>query len=230
MGRKVHPKIFRIGINQDWDSHYFATRWHFAPYITIDEGIRDYIKGLFAKGVVERIVMEHSSNVVKVVIFTPRPGLVIGKQGGQIKTIEKRLKEILQVKRMFSGAKGKQQNISIEIKEIKDPETKASLVAQDIATQLERRIPHRSVIKGTLGKLMRQKIIKGAKIKVKGRLDGAEIARCEWVSSGSVPLQTLRSDIDYGFSEAITKFGTVGVKVWIYKGQSFGGNVGEPLF
>lgn len=241
MGRKVHPKIYRIGINQDWDSRFFASRWHFAPRLLIDELIRTYLGGSFAKGIIERVIVEHGSNTLKVIISTSRPGLVVGKQGAQIKQIEKKIREILELhqeniasplstKKASGQAQRKQKNVAIEIQEVKDPETSASLVSQEVALQLERRMPYRRTIKGMLGKLMRHKAIKGAKIKVKGRLGGAEIARSEWVSQGSVPLQTLRSDIDYGFCQAVTKFGTIGVKVWIYKGEVFGQKEAEASF
>ncbi len=234
MGRKVHPIVYRLGVNKEWDSRYFALHWHFTPYIKIDEAIRNYLKETFQKGVIEKVLFEHSSNKFRVIIYTPRPGLVVGRQGMQTKLIEKKINQIIESSRTLLKSKNqpaenkskqlnkeKQPLVSIEIREIKDSDASASIVAQDIAVQLERRMPFRKTIKGMLAKLMRHKDIKGAKIKVKGRLDGAEIARCEWVAGGSVPLQTLRSDIDYSLSQAITKFGTIGVKVWIYKGEIF---------
>lgn len=224
MGRKVHPKIFRIGINQEWDSRYYASRWHFEPYLQIDEAVRDYLKGLFPKGIVGKVALEHGSNTLKVIIFTPRPGLVVGRQGTQIKQIEKAVQMIFESSKMAERMLGRKRvsGISLEIREIKEPETSASLVSQEIASQLERRMPFRRVMRGMLAKLMRHKDIKGAKIRVKGRLNGAEIARSEWVFGGNVPLQTLRANIDYGFCQAVTKFGSIGVKVWIYKGDVFG--------
>jgi len=223
MGRKVHPKIFRIGITQEWDSHYYASRWHFEPYLQIDEAVRDYLKGLFPKGIVGNVIFEHGSNMLKVIIFTPRPGLVVGRQGAQIKQIEKAVQAIFESSQSTKrgGGKKRTSGVSLEIREVKEPETSASLVSQEIASQLERRMPFRRVMRGMLAKLMRHKDIKGAKIRVKGRLNGAEIARSEWVSGGNVPLQTLRADIDYGFCQAVTKFGSIGVKVWIYKGEIF---------
>ena len=242
MGRKVHPVAYRLGVNKESDSRYFASRWHFTPYLKIDEAIRNYLLKIFQKGIIEKIELEHASNTFRLIIHTPRPGLVVGKQGAQTKQIEKKVQELLESHRnsfrvyepssraqaegkqtglLKSRGKEKQPLVSIDIREVKEPETKSSLVAQEIASQLERRMPYRKTIKGMLSKLMRHKEVKGAKIKVKGRLDGAEIARCEWVSAGSVPLQTLRSDIDYSFYQAITKFGTIGVKIWIYKGEIF---------
>jgi len=225
MGRKVHPKIFRIGINQDWDSHYYAPRWHFGPYLEVDEDVRNYLTGLFPKGIVEKVILEHGSNTLKVIISTPRPGLVVGRQGAQIKQIEKTIQAIFESsqasKKTPNTGKKRVSGVTLEIREIKEPETSASLVSQEVASQLERRMPFRRVMRGMLAKLMRHRDIKGAKIRAKGRLNGAEIARSEWVSGGSVPLQTLRADIDYGFSQAGTKFGSIGVKVWLYKGETF---------
>lgn len=224
MGRKVHPKVFRIGVNQDWDSRYFARRWNFGPYLSIDEAVRSYLFSSFPRGVIEKVILEHGSQKLKVVVYTSRPGLIVGRQGVQIKEIEKHVQKIFAARQkgLPMGGKAKQLTVTVDIQEVREPELSASLVSQEIASQLERRMPFRRVMRGMLAKLMRHRDIKGAKIRVKGRLNGAEIARSEWVSSGNVPLQTLRADIDYGFCQAVTKFGTIGVKVWIYKGEVFG--------
>lgn len=235
MGRKINPKLYRIGINQDWDSHWFAPKGRFGFYLKADKHIRDAVFKLFPKGVIDKVVIERSPSVLKVVISTPRPGLVVGRQGVQIKKIEEQITSL--VNRNDTSRKGQKDGIphknstpasnkkavriSIEIQEIKEPELYAHLISQEVAAQLERRMPYKRILKQSLARLMRHKGVKGAKIKVKGRLGGADIARAEWVFSGSVPLQTLRSDISYGFSEAITKWGAVGVKVWIYKGEIF---------
>lgn len=235
MGRKIHPKLYRLGINQDWNSHWFAPKGRFGFYLKADTCIRDMVLKLFPKGVIERVAIERSPSILKVVIFTPRPGLVVGRQGVQIKKIEEQITSFVKQHiesrgrsegivsdKSISPASGKKAvRISIEIQEIKEPELYAHLISQEIAAQLERRMPYKRILKQSLARLMRHKGVKGAKLKVKGRLGGADIARAEWVFAGSVPLQTLRSDISYGFSEAITKWGVVGVKVWIYKGEVF---------
>ncbi len=215
MGRKIDPRLYRLNINKDWNSHWFAPKGKFGPYLKADETIRDIIVSLFLKGVIEKVVIERSLDILKIVIFTPRPGLVVGKQGSQIREIEAKVKSFV------NEGSAKPIKVTLEIQEVSDPETHASIVADEVANQLEKRMPYKRVLKQALGRIMRNKIAKGAKIKIKGRLGGADIARVEWVFEGSVPLQTLRSDIDYGFSEAITKWGAVGVKVWIYKGQVF---------
>lgn len=215
MGRKIDPRVYRLNINKDWDSHWFAPRGKFGAYLKVDGLIRSTLFSLFPKGIIDKVLIERSLNALKVTITTPRPGLVVGKQGAQIRDIEKRIGG-------FINQPGiKPLKLTVEIREIKDPELHAHIIAQEVAGQLEKRMSHKRVLKQTLGRLMRNKGAKGVKIKVKGRLDGADIARAAWVFNGSVPLQTLRSDIDYGFSEAITKWGVVGVKVWIYKGQVF---------
>ena len=215
MGRKINPRLYRLSINKNWDSHWFAPRGKFKPYLEADQMIRNIILSFFGRGIIEKVVIERSLDTLKVIIVTPRPGLVVGKQGSQIRDIESKIKSVLHQE----GAKPLR--LSLEIQEITDPETHAAIIADEIAGQLEKRMPYKRVLKQTLARIMRNKDVKGAKIKIKGRLGGADIARTEWVFAGSVPLQTLRSDIDYGFSEAITKWGAVGVKVWIYKGEVF---------
>jgi len=218
MGRKINPRLYRLQIRKDWNSHWFAARGKFGPYLQLDYTVRKMIRSFFPKGVIEKVLIERSSNALKVVISTTRPGLVVGKQGVQIREIEKKVGELV---KQFTKEGASKLRVSIEIQEIKDPELRAHIVAEEVASQLERRMPYRRVLRQTLERLMRHKEIKGAKIKAKGRLGGAEIARSEWVFAGSVPLQTLRSDIDFGFAEAITKWGVVGVKAWIYKGEVF---------
>lgn len=214
MARKIDPRIYRIGISKDWDSHWFAPKGKFGPYLAVDHKIRTIVFSLFTKGLIDKVLIERSLNALKVTILTPRPGLVVGKQGAQIRDVEKKIAAVV-------NKGGKPLRVTVEIQEIKDPELHANIIAQEMAAQLERRMSYRRILKQTLGRLTRHKEVKGAKLKVKGRLDGADIARSGWVFTGSVPLHTLRSDIDYGFAEAITKWGVVGVKVWIYKGEVF---------
>jgi len=165
MGRKVHPIVYRLGVNKEWDSRYFALHWGFTPFIKIDEAIRNYLTKTFQKGVIEKVLFEHSSNKFRAIIYTPRPGLVVGRQGAQTKLIEKKINQIIESSRTFLKSqnkvkqlhKEKQPLISIEIREVKDSEASASIVAQDIAVQLERRMPFRKTIKGMLAKIMRNK-------------------------------------------------------------------------
>ncbi|MBI3335872.1 MAG: 30S ribosomal protein S3 [Candidatus Portnoybacteria bacterium] len=218
MGRKINPRLYRINILKNWNSHWFAPKLKFKSYLEVDHKIREMVFSLFQKGVIDKVIIERSSNSLKVIIFTTRPGLVVGKQGTQIREIERRVGKFV---KESSDEKVGKLRMAVEIQEIKDPELHANIIAQEVASQLERRMPYKRILKQTLERVKKSKEVKGVKIKVKGRLGGAEIARTEWVFAGSVPLQTLRSDIDYGFSEAITKWGAVGVKVWIYKGQMF---------
>lgn len=214
MGRKINPKLYRLHTNQDWESHWFAPRGRFGSGLKMDYTIREMVFGLFQKGIIDKVRIERSLSNLKVIISTPRPGLVVGKQGVQIRQIESNVAT-------FCAKELKPPRVSIEVQEIKNPELHAHLMAQEVASQLEKRMSYRRVLKQMLARLMRHKNVKGAKIRAKGRLGGAEIARSEQVFAGSVPLQTLRSDIEYGFCQAITKWGAIGVKVWIYKGEVF---------
>lgn len=216
MGRKINPRLYRMNILKDWDSHWFAPKLKFRSYLEVDHKIREMVFSLFQKGVIDKVTVERSSSSLKVAIFTTRPGLVVGKQGTQIREIERKVGEF--VKESGEARAGKLR-MAVEIQEIKEPELHANIIAQEVASQLERRMPYKRILKHTLERVKKSKEVKGVKIKVKGRLGGAEIARTEWVFAGSVPLQTLRSDINYGFAEAITKWGVIGVKVWIYKGE-----------
>ena len=206
MGQKVNPHGLRIGIIKDWDTKWYANDKNFSEFLVEDYKIRKYIKKkLYAAGI-SRIEIERAANKVKVNVNTAKPGLVIGKGGAGIEELRKELEKLT----------GK--SILINITEIKNPETDAQLVAESIASQLEKRISFRRAMKKAMSRAMKLGV-KGIKTAVSGRLGGAEIARTEHYHEGTIPLQTLRADINYGFAEADTTYGKIGVKVWIYKGE-----------
>lgn len=206
MGQKVHPKGFRIGVIKDWDGRWFANRKEYADLLHEDLMIREKIKERFFNSGISRVEIERAANRAKITIHTARPGMVIGKGGA----------EVDRLRRQLERATNKQ--LQINIVEVKRPELDAQLVAENIAFQLERRVSFRRAMRQAQTRAMRSGAL-GIKIRVAGRLNGAEIARAEWTPEGSVPLHTLRADIDYGFAEAKTTYGRIGVKVWIYKGE-----------
>lgn len=206
MGQKVNPHGLRVGIISDWDSRWFAEGAKFADNLVEDEKIRRFLKKkLFSAGV-SKIEIERASDRVKVVVYTAKPGVVIGKGGQEIDKTRAELDKL-------TGKK-----VLIDIKEIKKPDKDAQLVAENIAEQLERRVSFRRAMKSCMSRTMKTDAL-GIKASCAGRLGGADIARTEFYSEGTIPLQTLRADIDYGFAEADTTYGKVGVKVWIYKGE-----------
>lgn len=206
MGQKVNPKGMRIGIIKDWEGKWFADKRNFANLLHEDVKIRKHIKEkLFIAGI-SRIQIERAANRVKVSIHTAKPGIVIGRGGVEVENLRKELE----------AATGKQVNVNIV--EIKVPEIDAQLVAENVAAQLVKRVAFRRAMKQSVGRSMKIGA-KGIRIACSGRLAGAEIARTEWYSEGKVPLHTLRADIDYGFAEANTTYGKIGIKVWIYKGE-----------
>ncbi|NMB37984.1 MAG: 30S ribosomal protein S3 [Firmicutes bacterium] len=206
MGQKVHPLGFRLGVIKDWNSKWYANKRDYAELLHEDLEIRRVIKERFYTAGVSKIEIERAANRGKITIHTSRPGMVIGKGGSEVEKLRKDLEKL----------SGKQ--LQINIVEIKTPETDAQLVAENIAFQLEKRISFRRAMRQAQQRALRMGA-KGIKVAVSGRLGGAEIARTEWNPEGNVPLHTLRADIDYGFAEAETTFGQIGVKVWIYKGE-----------
>lgn len=206
MGQKVHPIGLRIGIIKDWESKWYAGKRDFAELLHEDLMIRKYIKERFYSAGVSRIEIERAANRVRVTIHTARPGMVIGRGGTEVDS----------VRRVLEEKTGKQ--IQVNIVEIRVPELDAQLVAENIASQLERRVSFRRAMRQAQQRTMRLGA-EGIKVAVSGRLGGAEIARREWNPEGKIPLHTLRADIDYGFAEADTTYGQIGVKVWIYKGE-----------
>jgi len=206
MGQKVNPHGLRIGIIKDWDTKWYANEKSFSDLLIEDVKIREHIKKkLYAAGI-SRIEIERFANKVRINVNTAKPGLVIGKGGTGIEELRKELEKLTK------------RSVLINISEIKVPELDAQLVAENIASQLERRISFRRAMKQAMSRTMRLGS-KGIKTSVSGRLGGAEIARTEHYHEGTIPLQTLRADIDYGFAEANTTYGKIGVKVWIYKGE-----------
>ena len=205
MGQKVNPHGLRVGVIKDWDSKWYA-EGDFADYLVEDYNIRTYLKKKLYSAGVAKIEIERASDRVKVIIYTAKPGVVIGKGGQEIEITKKEL------------AKFTDKKLVVDIKEIKRPDRDAQLVAENIALQLENRVSFRRAMKSTMQRSLKSGA-KGIKTSVSGRLGGADMARTEFYSEGTIPLQTLRADIDYGFAEADTTYGKLGVKVWIYKGE-----------
>ncbi len=206
MGQKMHPHGLRVGIIKDWDSKWYADKKHYSEYLIEDHKIREYVKKkLFIAGI-SKVEIERTAKFVKVNVYTAKPGLVIGKGGNIAESLKEELKKMI----------GKEVNLNIV--EVKSPDLDALLVAENICAQLERRISFRRAMKQCMQKTMKAGAL-GIKTSVSGRLGGADMARTEFYKEGTIPLQTLRADIDYGFSEADTTYGKIGVKVWIYKGE-----------
>ena len=208
MGQKINPIGLRLGINRGWDSTWYAKKKDFGKYLIEDFKMREYIKKNIINSGVSEIIIERSSKKCTVSIHTSRPGFVIGKKGSDIEKIKKSLMKITD------------SEVTVNIKEIKKPELNANLVAENIAQQLVKRIAYRRAMKRAMQSAMRLNA-KGIKVMVSGRLAGNEIARTEWLREGSIPSHTLRANIDYSFSEALTTYGIIGIKVWIYKGTLF---------
>lgn len=208
MGQKVHPTGIRLGITKDWTSKWYADSKDFGNFLHNDLQVREYLQKKLAQASISRIQIERPARNARITIHTARPGLVIGKKGEDIERLRNEV----------SGMMGIPVHINIE--EVRKPELDATLVAQGIAQQLEKRIMFRRAMKRAVTNSMRLGA-QGVKINVAGRLNGAEIARSEWYREGRVPLHTLRADIDYGFAEANTTYGVIGVKVWIFKGEVF---------
>ena len=205
MGQKVNPHGLRVGVIKDWDSKWYADA-EFSDYLVEDYNIRKFLKKKLYSAGVSKIEIERASDRVKVIIYTAKPGVVIGQGGAEIEVTKKELAKLTDKK------------VMVDIKEIKRPDRDAQLVAENIAQQLENRVSFRRAMKSCMGRTMKSGAM-GIKTCCSGRLGGADIARAEFYSEGTIPLQTLRADIDYGFAEANTTYGKVGVKVWIYKGE-----------
>ncbi len=208
MGQKVNPIGIRLKINKTWDSVWFAKKNNFGTYLIEDYKIRKYINSTIKNAGVSKILIERSSKRCDVTIYTSRPGFVIGKKGADIEKIKNNISKITT------------DQVNVNIKEIRKPELDAYLVAEGIAQQIEKRVGYRKAMKRAMASTLRLGS-KGIKVTISGRLDGNEIARTEWLREGSIPLHTLRADVDYGQAEAETTYGIVGIKVWIYKGVVF---------
>ena len=205
MGQKVNPHGLRVGVIKDWNSRWYADA-DFADNLIEDHKIRTFLKKRLYSAGVSKIEIERASDRVKIIIYTAKPGVVIGKGGAEIEKLKAELQKIVSKK------------LIVDIKEIKRPDKDAQLVAENIAAQLENRVSFRRAMKSTMSRTMKAGAL-GIKTSISGRLGGADMARTEFYSEGTIPLQTLRADIDYGFAEADTTYGKIGVKVWVYKGE-----------
>jgi len=208
MGHKVHPIGIRLGIAKDWNSKWYAGKKEYAEYLAADLKVREMLRKRLASAGISKILIERPAKTARVTIHTARPGVVIGKRGEDIEKLRKDVSDMMGVP------------AHINVTEVRKPELDAQLVAESIAQQLERRIMFRRAMKRAVGNAIRLGAL-GIKVNVAGRLNGAEIARSEWYREGRVPLHTLRADVDYGFAEAKTTSGIIGIKTWIYKGENF---------
>ncbi|MBV2122153.1 MAG: 30S ribosomal protein S3 [Candidatus Thiodiazotropha sp. (ex Ctena orbiculata)] len=209
MGQKVHPTGIRLGIVKDWTSKWYADSKEYAALLNNDLEVRDYLKKRLSQASVSRIQIDRPANNAHITVHTARPGLVIGKKGEDIDALRSEVSAMMGIP------------VHMSIEEIRKPELDAQLVGESIAQQLERRVMFRRAMKRAVQNAMRLGA-EGIKVHISGRLNGAEIARSEWYREGRVPLHTLRADIDYGFAEANTTYGIIGVKVWVFKGEVFG--------
>ena len=207
MGQKIHPVGFRLAVNRNWSSRWYANNRNFAPMLAEDIKVRDFLKRKLAHASVGRVLIERPAKDARITIFSARPGVVIGKKGEEIESLKSELRRIMGVNQ-----------VHVNIEEIRKPEIDAQLISDSIAQQLEKRIMFRRAMKRAMQNAMRLGA-QGIKIMSAGRLNGIEIARTEWYREGRVPLHTLRADIDYGFGEAKTNYGVIGIKVWVYKGE-----------
>src|SRR5574337_624338 len=206
MGQKIHPTGFRLSVTRDWASRWFASKGNFAQMLHEDLKVREYLKKRLSHASVGRIVIERPAKNARITLFSARPGVVIGKKGEDIELLKRELQKIMGVP------------VHVNIEEVRKPEVDAKLIADSIAQQLEKRIMFRRAMKRAMQNAMRLGA-QGIKIMSAGRLNGIEIARTEWYREGRVPLHTLRADIDYGFAEARTTYGVIGIKVWVYRGD-----------
>jgi small subunit ribosomal protein S3 len=211
MGQKIHPTGFRLSVSRNWASRWYASNTDFAGMLAEDIKVREYLKAKLKSAAVSRVLIERPAKNARITIFSARPGVVIGKKGEDIENLKKELSAKLGVP------------VAVNIEEVRKPEIDAKLIADSITQQLEKRIMFRRAMKRAMQNAMRMGAL-GIKIMSSGRLNGIEIARCEWYREGRVPLHTLRADIDYGTSEAKTTYGVIGVKVWVYKGDTLGRN------
>ena len=215
MGQKVNPHGLRVGVIKDWESRWFADAEDFSDNLVEDYKIREFLKKKLYHAGISKIEIERSADRVKVLVYTAKPGVVIGKGGAEIEKLKGEL------------AKYSTKKVLVDIKEVKRPDSDAQLVAENIAQQLENRISFRRAMKSCMGRAMKAGA-KGIKTSCSGRLGGADMARTEFYSEGNIPLQTLRADIDYGFAEADTTYGKIGVKTWIYHGEVLPTKGGKP--
>lgn len=220
MGHKTHPKSFRLGIIKDWSAKWLVSKKDLPIILEEDVKIREYLNKKLRSAYVAEIVIERLENNINITIKTARPGLIIGRGGKGVEDLKKALEKIIN-KHRREKKYPLNYALTINIEEVKNPMANAAIVAQSIASAIEKRMPYRRVIKKAIEEAKQNKEVKGIKVKVSGRLNGAEIARTEWLDWGSMPLQTIRADIDYAEATAFCTYGTIGIKVWIYKGEVF---------
>lgn len=208
MGNKVQSNLYRLGVTKDWNSRWFTSKKKWKEYLQQDDKIRKFITKKLPKSGISKIDIERSPKLMNVIIHTSRAGMVIGRGGSGVESLKTDLKRML-----------KDVELRLTVEEVKNPNENAAIVAEGIAEQLERRIPFRRLLKQSIDQVAQNPRVKGVKILISGRLDGAEMSRAEYLTRGKIPLATLRADIDFAQKVAVTKYGTIGVKVWIYKGD-----------
>lgn len=218
MGQKSHPKALRLGLIKDWDSRWLTNSKNFPLFLEEDFKIREYLRKNLKNALIEKIDIERLGSNIKITIRAVRVGVIIGRAGKGLEKIKKDLEKIIQ-KHRKEKKKEAVFNLELNVEEIKKPTMSAQILAQTIAEAIEKRTPYRRALKKAIEEAKKNKEVKGVKIRVSGRLDGAEISRSEWLDWGRMPLQTFRADIDYGEATAFCTYGTVGIKVWIYKGE-----------
>jgi len=212
MGQKVNPQGLRIGITANWKSRWFSKK-EYTNQLREDVEIRRLVEKQLRKAAVGSVDIERSAGAVKIIVKTARPGMIIGRGGTGVEDLRKIIKNIF--------FKTKKTELKVEVEEIKNAEESPQVIAQNVAEQLEKRVPYRRVLKGVIDQAMEGKKVKGIKVEVAGRLGGSEIARREWLAKGTLPLHTLRADVDFARWTAYTTYGTIGVKVWVYRGEKF---------
>ena len=215
MGHKVHPFCFRLGVINDWKSRWCNSK-NYKKYLKQDIELRRFLEKKLAKAAVEDIIIERSTNLITVNIFSGRPGVIIGRGGTGADELKDKIKE-----KINRDSADEVLEVRVNIKEVKNPDASAKLTGQSIAEQIEKRTPFRRVLKKAIEKVMQNREVKGVKVSISGRLNGAEMSRREWLSEGKIPLQTLRSNVDFAQVVANTTYGVIGIKVWIYKGEIF---------
>ena len=216
MGQKVHPVSFRLGITQNWRSRWFNKK-QYQQFLKEDYYIREFLVKKLIKAGIDRVEIERLANAINIIILAARPGLIIGRGGTGIEDLKKDLRSLLH-KKLKVALKV---DLRLTVEEIKGAETRAAVIAQGIVEQIEKRMPFRRVMKQTIERVSQSKDVQGVKVMIKGRLDGNEIARKEWLRKGRIPLQTQRAAIDYASATAYTTYGTIGIKVWVYKKEVF---------
>lgn len=220
MGNKVHPTNFRLGVISNWKSRWLHKKFY-RYFLEEDLRIREFLTKQYNRAGLGNVEIERSGDSITVIVNTTKPGLIIGRGGTGLTELKKKLEAIIKnLRKKTRYGEGKWE-LKLNVIEIKNPETEAKIVAQNIASDLERRIPFRRTMKGAMERMISQRGVLGARVNLAGRLDGSEMARREWLSKGKVPLQTMRADIDYAQEEALTVYGKIGIKVWIYKGEIF---------